>query len=449
MFERFTDRARRVLVLAQESARLLGHDNIGTEHLLLGLIEEKEALAAKALESLGVSREALREKLEEMVPPTGSPPTGSPPFTPRAKKALELSLREALQLGDDYIGTEHILLGLIREGEGAAAKVLLSLGVDFSRALERVIEMQGGEKDERGATAAAVRSPAPGPRRGRCESSLVETARYRTVEVRPGEGEPGSTPMSVAMTYCGRCGTVLGAVTGVDWSRPPRPRASMVGSVAPKMATRRDRDFPDDLLDPVLLDRVPDAARVELTYRDHNLVVGHLGGIAIHAELTVPSHSGTATGTFAGAGLRASWQVDDNSTAHRGSSAALDGELAGRGFHLRGRFVLQPGLLFDRGVVAGELGGESVVARVTTAEGGLDSTSTVAVHGTVGVTDLELFASLGGDLTHGIVRGTLGDRPVGLDAAREESSSTVRITGAYEGPPALLAVIVGVLVYFM
>ncbi len=370
-------------------------------------------------------------------------------FTDRARRVLVLAQESARLLGHNYIGTEHILLGLMREGEGAAAKVLVSLGVDLSRALGQVIEMQGGEKDERDATAVAVRSPALAPRCGRCQSSLVETARYRTVDVRPGEGEPGSTPMSVAMTYCGRCGTVLGAVNGVDRSGPPGPRASMVGSVATKTPARPDRDFPDNLLDPVLLDKVPDAARVELTYRDHNLVVGHLGGIAIHAELTVPSHSGTATGTFAGAALGASWHLNDNSAAHLEPSAVLDGELAGRGFHLRGRFVLQPDFLFDRGAVAGELCGESVVARVTTAKGGLDSTSTVAVHGTLGVTDFELFASVGGDLTRGIVRGTLGDRPVSLDAAREESSSTVRITGAYEGPPALLAVLLGVLVYFM
>ena len=124
MFERFTDRARRVLVLAQEEARLLNHSFIGTEHILLGLIHEGEGLAAKALESLGISLEAVREKVEETIGPAGSAPTGSPPFTPRAKKVLELSLREALQLGHNYIGTEHMLLGLVREGEGVAAQVL-------------------------------------------------------------------------------------------------------------------------------------------------------------------------------------------------------------------------------------------------------------------------------------------------------------------------------------
>ena len=121
MFERFTDRARRVVVLAQEEARLLNHNYIGTEHILLGLIHEGEGVAAKALESLGISLEAVRNQVEEIIGQGGSSPSGHIPFTPRAKKVLELSLREALQLGHNYIGTEHILLGLIREGEGVAA----------------------------------------------------------------------------------------------------------------------------------------------------------------------------------------------------------------------------------------------------------------------------------------------------------------------------------------
>ena len=111
MFERFTDRARRVVVLAQEEARLLNHSYIGTEHILLGLIHEGEGVAAKALESLGISLEAVRSQVEEIIGQGGSSPSGHIPFTPRAKKVLELSLREALQLGHNYIGTEHILLG--------------------------------------------------------------------------------------------------------------------------------------------------------------------------------------------------------------------------------------------------------------------------------------------------------------------------------------------------
>jgi ATP-dependent Clp protease ATP-binding subunit ClpC len=144
LFERFTDRARRVVVLAQEEARLLNHNYIGTEHILLGLIHEGEGVAAKALESLGISLEAVRAQVEEIIGHGGQAPSGHIPFTPRAKKVLELSLREALQLGHNYIGTEHILLGLIREGEGVAAQVLVKLGADLSRVRQQVIQLLSG-----------------------------------------------------------------------------------------------------------------------------------------------------------------------------------------------------------------------------------------------------------------------------------------------------------------
>ena len=144
MFERFTDRARRVVVLAQEEARLLNHNYIGTEHILLGLIHEGEGVAAKGLESLGISLEAVRGQVEELIGQGASSPSGHIPFTPRAKKVLELSLREALQLGHNYIGTEHILLGLIREGEGVAAQVLVKLGADLSRVRQQVIQLLSG-----------------------------------------------------------------------------------------------------------------------------------------------------------------------------------------------------------------------------------------------------------------------------------------------------------------
>ena len=135
MFERFTDRARRVVVLAQDEAKALNHNYIGTEHLLLGLISEGEGVAAKALESLDISLEAVRAQVEEIIGHGTSTPTGHIPFTPRAKKVLELSLREALQMNHSYIGTEHILLGLIREGEGVAAQVLIRLGADLNTCL--------------------------------------------------------------------------------------------------------------------------------------------------------------------------------------------------------------------------------------------------------------------------------------------------------------------------
>ncbi|MEJ7582940.1 MAG: ATP-dependent Clp protease ATP-binding subunit [Acidimicrobiales bacterium] len=166
MFERFTDRARRVVVLAQEEARLLNHNYIGTEHILLGLIHEGEGVAAKALESLGISLEAVRSQVEEIIGQGQQAPSGHIPFTPRAKKVLELSLREALQLGHNYIGTEHILLGLIREGEGVAAQVLGKLGADLNRVRQQVIQLLSGYQGKEPATAG-------GPAEGGPSTSLV------------------------------------------------------------------------------------------------------------------------------------------------------------------------------------------------------------------------------------------------------------------------------------
>jgi ATP-dependent Clp protease ATP-binding subunit ClpC len=190
LFERFTDRARRVLVLAQEEARLLNHNFIGTEHILLGLIHEGEGVAAKALESLGISLEAVREKVEETIGPAGSSTTGSPPFTPRAKKVLELSLREALQLGHNYIGTEHMLLGLVREGEGVAAQVLVSLGADLSRVRQQVIQLLSGYQSpggKEGATAgtggqASPETPTGSPVLDQFGRNLTQLARERKLD---------------------------------------------------------------------------------------------------------------------------------------------------------------------------------------------------------------------------------------------------------------------------
>ena len=190
MFERFTDRARRVLVLAQEEARLLNHNFIGTEHILLGLIHEGEGVAAKALESLGISLEAVREKVEETIGPAGSSTTGSPPFTPRAKKVLELSLREALQLGHNYIGTEHMLLGLVREGEGVAVQVLVSLGADLSRVRQQVIQLLSGYQSPGGKEAAGAgvgpssgqETPSGSPVLDQFGRNLTQLARERKLD---------------------------------------------------------------------------------------------------------------------------------------------------------------------------------------------------------------------------------------------------------------------------
>ncbi|MDQ0649526.1 ATP-dependent Clp protease ATP-binding subunit ClpC [Microbacterium natoriense] len=166
MFERFTDRARRVVVLAQEEAKMLNHNYIGTEHILLGLIHEGEGVAAKALESLGISLDAVREQVQDIIGQGQQQPTGHIPFTPRAKKVLELSLREALQLGHNYIGTEHILLGLIREGEGVAAQVLVKLGADLNKVRQQVIQLLSGAPGREPAAVGAQTNDSPAGAQG-------------------------------------------------------------------------------------------------------------------------------------------------------------------------------------------------------------------------------------------------------------------------------------------
>ena len=186
MFERFTDRARRVVVLAQEEARMLNHNYIGTEHILLGLIHEGEGVAAKALESLGIALEGVRQQVEEIIGQGQQAPSGHIPFTPRAKKVLELSLREALQLGHNYIGTEHILLGLIREGEGVAAQVLVKLGADLNRVRQQVLQLLSGYQGKEPAESGSGRGE------GTPSSSLVldQFGRNLTASAREGKLDP-------------------------------------------------------------------------------------------------------------------------------------------------------------------------------------------------------------------------------------------------------------------
>jgi ATP-dependent Clp protease ATP-binding subunit ClpA len=184
MFERFTDRARRVVVLAQEEARMRNHNYIGTEHILLGLIYEGKGVAAQALESLGITQAAVRQQVEEIIGRGHQAPSGHIPFTPRAKKVLKLTSREAMQLGHDYIGTEHILLSLIREGEGVAAQVLVRLGADLDRAREQVIGLLRGYqgKAESGGTLATARTILAGRGRRKVLPQLLD--RFDSVESR-------------------------------------------------------------------------------------------------------------------------------------------------------------------------------------------------------------------------------------------------------------------------
>ena len=214
MFERFTDRARRVVVLAQEESRMLNHNYIGTEHILLGLVHEGGGVAAEALTAMGIGLDAVREQVEEIIGQGQAAPAGHIPFTPRAKKVLELSLREALQLGHNYIGTEHILLGLVREGEGVAAQVLQTLGGDLNRVRQAVIRGLGekgqgpsaglqGEVEAEGAL--------PAPRCPRCDADLAVFATYRTITV-PDEEESGGR--KAAFVFCRRCSYTLGMLPG-------------------------------------------------------------------------------------------------------------------------------------------------------------------------------------------------------------------------------------------
>jgi ATP-dependent Clp protease ATP-binding subunit ClpC len=223
VFERFTDRARRTVVFAQEEARMLNHNYIGTEHILLGLLREDEGVAAKALTTLGVSLEAVRRDVGEIVGRGSEVPRGHIPFTPRAKKVLELSLREALQLGHNYIGTEHILLGLIREGEGIAAEVLQKLGADLNRVRQTVVQLLSGyrageevtgvegaaEMVELTSEMAITEEPLghDAPTCPNCFGALDETLAVRVLET-TADGEP----FSVKIAYCTRCGVALGAL---------------------------------------------------------------------------------------------------------------------------------------------------------------------------------------------------------------------------------------------
>ncbi len=200
---------------AQEEARLLNHSFIGTEHILLGLIREGDGIGALALQSLGISLEAVRERVEETIGASVNAPTAPPPFTPRAKKVLELSLREALQLGHGYIGTEHLLLGLVREGQGVACTVLVSLGADLPRVRRAVTELMAGvgQEPETVGQARDVETPSPQPvppqepRCPQCRWPVSDGGRFRTVAVYPDVED--ADPLSVDVVYCHKCGTTL------------------------------------------------------------------------------------------------------------------------------------------------------------------------------------------------------------------------------------------------
>jgi hypothetical protein len=240
VFEKFTDRARRVVVLAQEESRLLNHNYIGTEHILLGLIHDDEGVAARTLLSLGIPLEDVRRQVEEIIGSGQRPPQGHIPFTPRAKKVLELSLREALQLGHNYIGTEHLLLGLVREGEGVAAQVLLKAGADLGRAREEVVRILSETPPEeieresrsitggRGIFRASEETVSGvgdedelGPNCPHCRHPFPSGLTWERME---GVGE-GSKRIAMVVVFCMECGTTIGVLPDTEPHEPDFPAA--------------------------------------------------------------------------------------------------------------------------------------------------------------------------------------------------------------------------------
>jgi ATP-dependent Clp protease ATP-binding subunit ClpC len=212
VFERFTDRARRVLVLAQEEAQLLDHTFLGTEHILLGLIGEEEGIAANALRRCGITLEAARAAVEQAVGAAGNAPVSARPFTPRAKKVLELALREALQLDHSYIGTEHLLFGLIREGNGVAISVIRTLGTEPQDLLREAFDLLSGSVqllDEESGSPVRSAHDEP-PHCPRCRAGLFKEARYSVLEVPTGDPDADDGVLAVTLIYCNRCGTTLG-----------------------------------------------------------------------------------------------------------------------------------------------------------------------------------------------------------------------------------------------
>ena len=214
MFERFTDRARRVVVLAQEEARILNHDYIGTEHLLLGMLHEGEGLAAKVLAGFDITIERVRILVQEIIGTGTEMPSGHIPFTPRAKTLLEMSLREALQLGHNYIGTEHILLGMIREGEGVAVQILTNrCGLDLAELRERVLQAMSG-------AAAATHRPrtVDAPRCPGCSVDLEGRLGTKALSAtRDGEGGVDA----LLVVYCRSCGRYLDSLPAAEPVQPP------------------------------------------------------------------------------------------------------------------------------------------------------------------------------------------------------------------------------------
>jgi hypothetical protein len=386
MFERFTDRARRVLVLAQEEARLLDHNFIGTEHILLGLIGEGEGVAAKALEALGVSLDTARGTVGEIIG-TANPAawTGSPPFTPGAKKVMELSLREALQLGHNYIGTEHLLLGLVREGEGVGCQVLANLGIELPRARQQVIALLSG-------------------------GGLLEQRRA-----------PAATSGLGQARAPARMGRVWRRATAV---RPRRPVEPIPASYAT-------------------------SGEITLAYLDGHLT-GSVAAKPVDLGLRVPASEGTAEGRFAGVEVSVRWHLADNRIWHPDVPASLHGTFSGAPVSLLAWFHLDPGHAFDDASIQGELAALPVTAFVLTGDyaeqpgsfgaHGVFADSDFSVRGSAGRAGAELEGSVSGQPVR--LRADSRSSPAA-------GSRALYVTGTYDGPLPLLLLMTGVLIFFV
>jgi Clp amino terminal domain, pathogenicity island component len=406
MFERFTERARRVLVLAQEEARLLNHDNIGTEHILLGLIHEGEGVAAQALESLGISLEAAREKVEETRGPASSSTTGSPPFTPRAKQVLELSLREALQLRHNYIGTEHLLLGVVREGEGVAVQVLVALGVDLSRVRERVIELLSGVEGEV--------SPGPGSRE----------VRWLRAD-QPRRGPPVDSSLSE-----------------VSW-----PATTGMAAAVPL----------EGLIPGLFV-----AGGVDLTYSHGDLdgskpgrLSGALAGQPVDLAVGPPLSEGQAQGTFGSLEVSAAWKIGGDSDSWGPAWPAYLGGTFGEvsaNLYAWIRFDDEPtahGNNPDHYVkIEGDFAGRPVSVYIALTDP--DSVGgSFAAHGIFAGSDF----SVRGKVTcgfHATLVGAISGQPVRVNAGLPDGpDGLATVNGSYDGPAALLLIMAGSLLFFL
>jgi len=270
MFERFTDRARRVVVLAQDEARRLDHNYIGTEHILLGLIHEGQGVAAKALDSLGVNLAAVRQQVEEIIGRGQQTPSGHIPFTPRAKKVLELSLRESLALGHTYIGTEHILLGLIREGDGVAAQVLVKLGADLNRVREQVIQLLHGYQAQEPASARSAAGKVLLRPEVLARLEAVEE-RLTAIEQRAGTG-PETSDLDEQIAQVGR--EKESAADAQDYEQAASLRNREKGLLASKAAQQEQWTAAHPAL-PVLAERIQQLAeeieRLRALLRQHGI----------------------------------------------------------------------------------------------------------------------------------------------------------------------------------